>query len=449
MICRASASGRIAARPSGIAPVCAAVAVAIALSFVRRRSQLSSPVRTGAERLQGTAAGLESGRAERRSRPRRLVGDIQRPGARSLGASSECLESEREEYEAEYRGALALLKEAEAQLYPSLAIDRESFSGRAVAGAAPPASRARVGANRVDLGVEYRGRRALPYRFSLEGLGFLATRHLGHAFGGRSRAESRRAGRQGGSGQCRAVRAGRQRWPPTTSICGRPDSLRKSSRRRSHSIARALEIAQNISSPGRRPTAMWPRRRRRSQATAGAARRGGSERGTFEHAIAVLTGHLPAEISIAEAPLRLTCRRCPCTAVRLARAQSDVAAADARCRRRTHSIGVAIGAYFPTIILPGSAAMWATRCRACSSGRIASGRSAEPRRHPVSRRFAGGGGGERPADLRSSHVANYRQTVLTAFQSVEDSLLALQVLRQEAEYQTQAVNLLGRRRMWH
>ena len=38
------------------------------------------------------------------------------------------------------------------------------------------------------------------------------------------------------------------------------------------------------------------------------------------------------------------------------------------------------------------------------------------------------------------YVASYRQTVLSAFQSVEDELLALRVMQQEAEFQTQAVN---------
>ena len=37
------------------------------------------------------------------------------------------------------------------------------------------------------------------------------------------------------------------------------------------------------------------------------------------------------------------------------------------------------------------------------------------------------------------YVAAYRQTVLTTFQSVEDQLLALRVLRQEAEFQSQSV----------
>jgi outer membrane protein TolC len=37
------------------------------------------------------------------------------------------------------------------------------------------------------------------------------------------------------------------------------------------------------------------------------------------------------------------------------------------------------------------------------------------------------------------YVANYRQTVLTTFQSVEDQLLALRVLQHESEYQARAV----------
>ncbi|HTB28291.1 MAG TPA: TolC family protein, partial [Steroidobacteraceae bacterium] len=56
--------------------------------------------------------------------------------------------------------------------------------------------------------------------------------------------------------------------------------------------------------------------------------------------------------------------------------------------------------------------------------------------------FQGGSQMAAVANARANYdqyVANYRQTVLSTFQSVEDELLALRVLRKEAEYQSQAV----------
>jgi outer membrane protein TolC len=55
-------------------------------------------------------------------------------------------------------------------------------------------------------------------------------------------------------------------------------------------------------------------------------------------------------------------------------------------------------------------------------------------------------GGEQVAAVSNAratydqYVANYRQTVLTGFQQVEDELLALRVLQREGEFQMQAVS---------
>ena len=56
--------------------------------------------------------------------------------------------------------------------------------------------------------------------------------------------------------------------------------------------------------------------------------------------------------------------------------------------------------------------------------------------------FQGGSQVAAVANARANYdqyVANYRQTVLTTFQSVEDELLALRVLQKESEYQSRAV----------
>jgi outer membrane protein TolC len=56
--------------------------------------------------------------------------------------------------------------------------------------------------------------------------------------------------------------------------------------------------------------------------------------------------------------------------------------------------------------------------------------------------FSGGSQVPAAANARATYdqyVANYRETVLTTFQSVEDQLPALRVLQHESEFQVQAV----------
>jgi NodT family efflux transporter outer membrane factor (OMF) lipoprotein len=116
-----------------------------------------------------------------------------------------------------------------------------------------------------------------------------------------------------------------------------------------------------------------------------------------------------------------------------------IAAAERQMQEQSALVGVAIGAYFPTISLSALGGyagdplskLFNLGNRIWSLGAAASDNV-----------FAGGAQAAAVAGARATYdqaVANYRQTVLSAFQQVEDELLAASVLAREAEWQTQAV----------
>lgn len=166
----------------------------------------------------------------------------------------------------------------------------------------------------------------------------------------------------------------------------------------------------------------------------------GIQRAQFEHAIAVLTGQAPSNFSVSRGPLLEKPPAVPVDVpASLLQRRPDIAAAQRRVIEANASIGVARAAYFPTIALSGSAGF-----QGASIGDLASwpnfvwsvgGSLSETifdagRRKGVSRQAW--------ANYHES-VANYRQTVLTSFKEVEDSLVALRLLESELRDENAAV----------
>ena len=165
----------------------------------------------------------------------------------------------------------------------------------------------------------------------------------------------------------------------------------------------------------------------------------GVARATLEHAIAVLIGKPPADFSLPPASLGATVPVVP-TGVpsSLLERRPDVAQAERTMAAENALIGVAISAYFPDLTLNGSYG-WAST--------VASGLIKAP-----NNLWSFGGTlsdtlldfGARPAQVRQARavydqsVANYRQTVLTAFQQVEDELATLRILEQQYSVQDEA-----------
>ena len=171
----------------------------------------------------------------------------------------------------------------------------------------------------------------------------------------------------------------------------------------------------------------------------------GVQRAQLEHAIAILTGRPPAGFGIAAAPLPATPPSVPVgLPSELLERRPDIAAAERRVASANAQIGVAISAYYPTVTLSassgfqsGSIAKWFTwPSRFFSVGPTVS--------ETV---FDGGLRGAQTAEARAAYDANvafYRQTILGAFQDVEDNLAALRILERESHEQDDAVRAAER-----
>jgi NodT family efflux transporter outer membrane factor (OMF) lipoprotein len=163
-------------------------------------------------------------------------------------------------------------------------------------------------------------------------------------------------------------------------------------------------------------------------------------RAQLEHAIAALVGKPASSFSIPRAPLRPSPPAVPLgLPSQLLERRPDIAAAERRVAEANTQIGVAKAAFFPTLTLSGEAGFASTA--------IGSLLSLPSRIWQFGASLAQTlfDGGKRQATVEQAMasydgtVASYRQTVLTAFQEVEDELASLRILSQERGQQDAAV----------
>jgi NodT family efflux transporter outer membrane factor (OMF) lipoprotein len=156
------------------------------------------------------------------------------------------------------------------------------------------------------------------------------------------------------------------------------------------------------------------------------------QRARMEHAIAILTGAPPADLSLPTAPWTLQLPAIPSAVPSaLLQRRPDIATSERSAAAANALIGVQIAAYFPNITLSGqggfvssqlgnlfnvSSSFWSVGASAAETIFDAGARAARVR-------------GARAA--YDEAVANYRQTVLTAFGQVEDNLAAQRVFGPE------------------
>ncbi len=163
-------------------------------------------------------------------------------------------------------------------------------------------------------------------------------------------------------------------------------------------------------------------------------------RAQFEHAAAVLVGEAPSTFSIAFAPWNAPPPVIPAGVPSdLMERRPDIAAAERRVAAANAQIGVARSGYFPILNLSGSGGFESstiTNLIAGPSGFLSVGASAVVTAFDVGRRRAIS---DEAMAAYDQSVANYRQTLLTSFQEVEDNLAALGILEQEAKTQQDAV----------
>ncbi|MEA1831017.1 efflux transporter outer membrane subunit [Methylobacterium durans] len=316
-----------------------------------------------------------------------------------------------------YRQARALVEQARAALYPTVI-------------GAPSITRVRTaGVERTNV--------------SLQGQ---ASWEL-DLFGGiRRNIESEVAAAQADAAQVGAVRLAVQAELVTNYLQLRyNDALQRVLNENVENFKKTLAITENQYNAGVAARSDVITAQTQVQTTQAAAIAVGLQRATFEHAIAVLVGRPPSEVSV---PVASLASRPPAVPVGipsdLLERRPDVAQAERAVQQQSELIGVAVAAFYPTVTLSASG-----------------GISGDPRNGLFSAAnqvwsVAAAGtevlfdGGARAAALQGARaaydgaVANYRQVVLTAFGEVENGLAGVRILARQQVAQDAALALARR-----
>jgi|CZKS01.1.fsa_nt_gi NodT family efflux transporter outer membrane factor (OMF) lipoprotein len=166
----------------------------------------------------------------------------------------------------------------------------------------------------------------------------------------------------------------------------------------------------------------------------------GIARAQFEHAIALLVGKAASEFSIPVKPVLTTPPPIPVgLPSQLLERRPDIAAAERTMAAANAQIGVATAAFYPNLSISASAGFessiwkklfdWPSRFWSVGPSLSETVFDAGLRRATVNQFTA----------VYNADLAAYRQSVLTAFQQVEDSLAAVRILTQQIQQQHQAV----------
>ncbi|GLQ50664.1 efflux transporter outer membrane subunit [Dyella flava] len=167
----------------------------------------------------------------------------------------------------------------------------------------------------------------------------------------------------------------------------------------------------------------------------------GEARAQREHAIAVLMGIPPADFTLAPVqqplPLPVIPPGLPST---LLERRPDIAAAERRVAAANADVGEATSAFFPDLVLSASGGF--------ESSKFAQWATLPSRFWAIGPALVGTlfDGGRRREELSAAEArqdaaaADYRQTVLSAFQEVEDNLASVHVLADESVAQQRAVD---------
>src|SRR5271157_404111 len=165
----------------------------------------------------------------------------------------------------------------------------------------------------------------------------------------------------------------------------------------------------------------------------------GIARAQFEHAIAVLIGTTPSSFSVPVKPLGAVPPAIPVgIPSQLLERRPDIAASERAMAAANAQIGIAVAAYYPNLTLTGDAGFsssaiqsllaWPSRIWSVGTSLSETIFDAGLRRATVQQFVA----------TYNADVAGYRQTVLTAFQQVEDSMAAVRILSKQIQEQLAA-----------
>jgi NodT family efflux transporter outer membrane factor (OMF) lipoprotein len=166
----------------------------------------------------------------------------------------------------------------------------------------------------------------------------------------------------------------------------------------------------------------------------------GIARAQYEHAIAVLIGTPPENFSIPVKPLAAAPPAVPVgVPSQLLERRPDIAGSERTMAEANAQIGIATAAYYPTLTLSADGGFesktlsniltWPSRFWSVGPSLSETVFDAGLRRATLNQFIA----------AYNADVATYRQTVLTAFQQVEDNMAAVRIVSKQIQQQQDAV----------
>lgn len=207
-----------------------------------------------------------------------------------------------------------------------------------------------------------------------------------------------------------------------------------------NSYAEALRLTQDLYNGGLASAVDVAQAQTQLETTRAEAVDTGVRRAADEHAIALLVGQPASDFKIDASPLTVPPPAIPTGLPSdLLERRPDIAAAERVVASENALIGVARTAYFPNVLISGTGGFDSAKITTLLEGPAGfwslAGSAAETL-------FDGGARRAAVQEARANYdqsVDNYRQTVLTAFQEVEDNLAALRILETEATTEDAAV----------
>ncbi len=338
------------------------------------------------------------------------------------------------EYEAAYRSAVALTHEAQGGLFPTLSVT-------------PDVTRSNGGGVRSlgsgSSGSGFRGSSGPFTEYSLEGSASWVPDVWGRI---RRQVESQAAAAQVNAADLANAQLSAQATLATDYFGLRyEDSLQRLLEQTVAAYRRALQITENQYKAGTISRADVVTAEAQLQGVVAQLAGVGVQRAQYEHAIAMLIGKTPDQLSIPFSPLPNAVPVVPAgVPSTLLERRPDIAAAERAMQEQNALIGYNIAAFYPTISLTatgGFAGNPISGLLSVADSLWSIGASATQNLFE---------GGTRTAAVQAARatyeqaVATYRQTVLTAFQQVEDELAALRILQNQAAAEDNAVHAAQR-----
>ncbi len=327
--------------------------------------------------------------------------------------------------EAAYREARAVVAEARAGLFPTLSVDASAQRSGQGAGSNTSGGTASRGGR-----VQNQFNATASASWELDVWGRI-----------RRAVESDVASAQASAADLAAARLSAQTLLATNYLQLRiADELKRLLDDTTVAFARSLQITVNRYQEGIAARSDVASARAQYESTRAQAINVGVQRAALEHAIAVLIGKPPAELTIVSdkfaAIVPVMPPGLPST---LLERRPDIAGAERRVAAANAQIGVAVAAYYPALTLSASYGVVSTALDTLfrtASGVWSVGPALAQTVYDAGLRSAQV---DAARALYDQDVANYRQTVLAAFQQVEDQLAALRILEQQAAVQDAAV----------